>query len=85
MKPENIHIYDPKVDMFSLDRGTCLDCNQRVWFALFHMTWFGWDRTCLNCGRRWSDGEWMPLAFERNSRRNSINIAKDRLCNCLAG
>jgi len=62
MKPENIHIYDPKVDMFSLDRGTC-----------------------LNCGRRWSDGEWMPLAFERNSRQNSINIAKDRLCHCLAG
>ena len=85
MKAENIHINIPKVDTFSLDRGTCPDCKQRVWFALFHMPWYGWDRTCLNCGRQWQGGEWMPLVFERRSRLNSIDRAKRRFCRCLAG
>lgn len=85
MKSENIHICIPKVDMFSLDRGICLDCKQDAWFALFHMPWYGWDRTCLNCGRRWQDGEWLPLAFERQSRKNSIDRTKERFYRCLAG
>lgn len=35
-----------------------------------------WYRQCLRCGRNWQDGEWMPLAFERGSRRKSIERAK---------
>jgi hypothetical protein len=29
----------------------------------FHTTWYGWDSTCIKCGRNWQDGEWMDLPF----------------------
>ena len=30
----------------------------------------------MNCGRQWSDGEWLPLDFYRGVRKENINSAK---------
>lgn len=42
----------------------------------FHYMWYGWDSTCIRCGRQWMDGEWMELDFYRYARRDNINTAK---------
>ena len=36
----------------------------------------GWNSTCINCGRQWCDGEWLPLDFYRGVRKENINAAK---------
>lgn len=57
--------------------GKCPDCKmKRARFIVLAYDWYGADQTCLNCGRRWSDGQWMPLDFVRGSRQKSIAQAK---------
>ena len=65
-------------DMKRIDATTCPDCKQWTRMIGFFTSWCGWDSTCLKCGRRWSDGEWMPLDFVRGSRQKSIDAAKAR-------
>lgn len=60
----------------TITAGDCPDCGRRTRFVSFHYEWYGTDSTCLRCGRRWSDGEWMPLPFARFARRDSIEAAK---------
>ena len=55
--------------------GVCLDCKKPTRFLTIMYEWYGPDATCVRCGRRWSDGEWMPLTFERHARRRSIKAA----------
>lgn len=45
---------------------------------MFFTPWYGWDSTCIKCGREWQDGEWCPLDFVRQSRQKSIAAAKKR-------
>lgn len=73
-----IHINFTKTHRKELKRGTCLDCKKYTWFVLLYQEWYGWTRVCLRCGRRWEDGEWMPLEFLRTARRDSIDFAKER-------
>ncbi len=56
--------------------GICPDCKQRTRFIGFAYEWYGANQTCIKCGRRWSDGEWMPLEFMPQSRQKSIESAK---------
>jgi len=69
---------DLSIEIKTLSCGMCPDCGRYTRFAHFHMTWQGWDSTCLRCGRRWGDGEWLPLDFSRYARRDSIDSAKRR-------
>jgi hypothetical protein len=32
----------------------------------FFTPWYGWDSTCIRCGRQWQDGEWSELPFANN-------------------
>ena len=75
---EYIHVYAPLVIERQIFAGTCPDCKKRTLFLAWHYEWHGWAQTCLRCGRRWSDGEWMPLDFERGAREKSIASAKER-------
>jgi hypothetical protein len=54
----------------------CQDCKQQSWFLSWWYEFYGPTEVCLRCGRRWEDGEWMPLALERGSRDKSIAQAK---------
>jgi hypothetical protein len=38
--------------------------------------WYGWYVTCLRCGERFADGEWMPRPAERGWRQDSIRSAR---------
>lgn len=78
MGDSSIHVHAPRVTRKSRHAGVCLDCEKRTRFLSFFTPWYGWDSTCLRCGRRWSDGEWMRLAFEPQSRQKSIDAAKRR-------
>jgi hypothetical protein len=71
----NLHVHRPAT-LYVRGVRQCHDCGKHARWAGFEQMWYGITSTCLNCGRTWSDGEWMPLPFERNSRQNSINRAK---------
>lgn len=73
-----IHINFTKTHRMELSRGTCLDCKKYTYFLQFFQEWYGWDSTCLRCGRNWQDGEWMPLGFSRTARQDNIDGAKRR-------
>ena len=79
----NIHIYAPKPDMRIITVGTCPDCGKRTRFIALHTPWLGWLHVCIRCGRRFRDGEWMPLDFVRGSRQKSIEQAKTRFMDSL--
>jgi len=70
-----IHICAPKGERF-VHSGTCHDCGKRTRFIGVRYLWYGLDECCLRCGRRWSDGEWMPLDFMPKSRQVSIERMK---------
>ena len=72
------HIKFTKTHDRRIIREKCLDCGRNSFFACFHEEWYGWDVTCLRCGRRWCDGEWMPFDFARGVREHSIRSAKRR-------
>ena len=72
----NIHIHAPQATSKSCKAGNCPDCKKRTRFIGFFTPWYGWDHTCIRCGRRWADGEWMPLPFMRGAREQSIESAK---------
>ena len=74
----DLHIHAPQPDMKAIGYKLCLDCGWMSRFVQFHTPWYGWDSTCLKCGRHYSDGEWMPLDFVRQSRQKSIDHAKAR-------
>lgn len=78
MTEAHIHIYAPQPDHKSLTRAPCFDCKQESLFVGFNTPWLGWDETCIRCGRRWQDGEWMALDFYRHARRDSIRSARKR-------
>jgi hypothetical protein len=71
-----VHINAPKAVKRSIHSGHCPDCKRNSRFIGLFYEWYGWDTTCLRCGRRWSDGEWMPLPFYQHARRDSIASAK---------
>jgi hypothetical protein len=71
-----IHIHAPQATVKRALATTCLDCKQRTRALCFYTPWYGWDCTCIKCGRNWQDGEWMPLTFEPQSRQKSIDRAK---------
>jgi hypothetical protein len=73
-----IHINYTRTHDRKVTRKICPDCKQKSVFIHFFQEWYGWDSTCLNCGRRWCDGEWMPFAFYRNARKDSIESARMR-------
>lgn len=73
-----IHINRPRIDKKRLSHGKCPDCKRHVFFMWFYQEWYGWDITCLRCGRSFGDGEWLPLTFSRTARQDSIGSAKRR-------
>ena len=75
-KDGRIHICAPQGERFAF-AGTCLDCGKRTRFIGVSYLWYGADKVCLRCGRRWSDGQWMPLDFEPQSRQKSIERMKN--------
>lgn len=71
-----VHIYAPPVVDRRILSGTCLDCKKRTRFLTFCYEWHGATSTCMRCGRRWCEGEWQPLEFERGIRKRNVESAK---------
>jgi hypothetical protein len=71
-----VHIHAPKATAKFISTTICPDCKQRTRMLQWFTPWYGFDSTCIRCGRSWSDGEWMPLDFVRQSRQRSIAAAK---------
>ena len=72
-----IHICAPNPEGFGLRSiDKCPDCAKHTRMIYTDYEWYGREQTCLRCGRHWSGGEWMPLCFEPQSRRKSIEAAK---------
>ena len=71
-----VHIHAPTVTAKSISKVQCPDCKKRTAMISFFTPWYGWDSTCILCGRNWQDGEWMDLDFVRQSRQKSISAAK---------
>jgi len=73
-----VHIYAPKATEKAVVSTDCPDCGKRTRMIRFYTPWYGWDSTCIRCGRQWRDGEWMPLEFMRGVRQRNIDTAKKR-------
>jgi ribosomal protein L37AE/L43A len=73
-----VHINRPRIDKADKHRSMCPDCKKRTTKIGFFQEWYGWTVTCLGCGRKWQDGEWMPLGFYRTARQDNIDRAKKR-------
>ena len=74
----HIHIHAPQPTEKSAVAVTCPDCKERTRMLSFFTPYYGWDSTCIKCGREWQDSEWMPLDFVRGSRQKNIDRAKTR-------
>ncbi len=75
----NVHIHAPIATAKNLSEKTiCLDCKRSTRMIGFFTPWYGWDSTCILCGRSWQDSEWTPLDFVRQSRQKSIAYAKQK-------
>jgi hypothetical protein len=74
----NLHICAPPAIERKIFADACPDCGKRSRFLCWLYEWYGWEKTCIKCGRRWADGEWMPLEFERGARQKSIARAKEK-------
>lgn len=72
----NVYICRPAT-LYVRGIRTCPDCGKRGRWAGFEQAWYGISSTCLNCGRHWSDGEWMPLPFRPQAREESIRQARE--------
>lgn len=72
----NLHIHAPLPIEKRLHRVNCPDCKKRAFFISFYYEWYGASSTCLNCGRRYNDGEWERLQFYRYARKDNIQHAK---------
>jgi hypothetical protein len=71
-----VHIHAPKATAKRAVAETCLDCKKRTRMLEFFTPWYGWDSTCLKCGRKWGDGQWLALEFARGARQRNIDEAK---------
>ncbi len=76
MAHHDLHVHAPTPSLAELKRGACPDCGKRSAFVQLWAEWYGWDETCLRCGRNWQDGECIALAFCRTARADSIARAK---------
>ena len=74
----SIHIHAPQATAKYIKAAICLDCKKRTRMIQFFTPWYGFDSTCIRCGRTWCDGEWMPLEFCRNARQSNIEHAKNK-------
>jgi len=72
----DVIVCSPTLDHQWVSAGICPDCQTWTRFINRAYEWYGVESTCLRCGRRWSDGEWMPFEFYRYARRDSIASAK---------
>lgn len=59
-------------------RCICPSCTFRTTHVGFFQEWYGWHRTCLNCGEEWQDGEWGERPFEPGWRARNIAAARAR-------
>jgi len=80
-----IHICASQPSEVSIHRNKCPDCKIKSFFVGFFVGWYGWETTCLKCGREWLDGEWCALEFERGIRKRNIAHAKARYRNFKIG
>ncbi len=68
----------PQATAKKMHAENCPDCKNRTRMIEFFTPWYGWDTTCLRCGRNWKDGEWMSLPFMRGARQQNVARAKAR-------
>ena len=71
-----VHINAPLPVEKRIHRLKCPDCKKNTFFVSFYYEWYGASSTCLKCGRRYNDGEWVTLPFYRYARRDNINNTK---------
>lgn len=71
-----VHVHAPAQTAKRIDCGACPDCKKRTRFLAFFTPWYGWDSTCIRCGREWQDGYWCSLPFARGARQRNIELAK---------
>ena len=73
-----VHIHRPPTTAKSLTRDKCIDCKQDTIFVGIFQDWYGWTETCIRCGRQFAEGEWLPLDFCREARRDNIKAALEQ-------
>lgn len=71
-----IHINYTNYSKVTLPRLYCIHCKRDTDFVAAFQEWYGWNCTCLMCGERRTDNEWMERPFEPRWRKKNIAAAK---------
>ena len=73
----DVHINWTRYDTVKAIRLRCPNCKPfQVAAVAAFQEWYGWMVTCLRCGERFEDGEWLPRPCERGWRLDSIARAR---------
>jgi hypothetical protein len=67
-----IHLHAPKPDRIVKCQQYCQDCKQIQPFIAWHTPYYGWDGTCLFCGGRFQDENWMTWYTSKRMDNGSI-------------
>lgn len=78
MSESKVIICFAKVIEAVVEKQDCPACQSEQDFLCEFEEWYGWTKTCLNCGDSWMDGELCPRPFLRGWRKKSIESAKKR-------
>jgi hypothetical protein len=71
-----VHIHAPRPTEKDTAFIVCPDCKKESLFLAFFTEWYGWQSTCMRCGREFSEGEWLTLPFYRHARRDNRRTAR---------
>ncbi len=71
-----VHINWTRYTKITLPRIFCFHCDRKTDFVTAFQEWYGWSGTCLNCGERFQDDEWIARPFQPRWRKENIAEAK---------
>lgn len=72
MSEPTIHICFSHFDEQIVEVQDCPTCKSPQQFFAQHQDWYGWTKTCLNCGDQWVDGQLCQRPFMPKWRENNI-------------
>ena len=71
-----LHIKFARPSIVKIAWYGCPNCERRRPFMAWFEEWYGWTQTCLKCGDRFADGEWLARPFRPRWRKEHIESAK---------
>lgn len=80
----DMHICTPTIATWKTALVNCPTCGRETSMIVEYLEWYGDQKTCLECGDVWADGERERRPIGRNAKKIRYNAARERLAYLLA-